>query len=264
MSGRIALFIYGIACYLVGAGAYFIGLGGFLGNFLGQLSIDRGPAAPFVPALVVNIGLIVLFGLPHSLMARRGFKRWWTTIIPPAAERSTFMLQAGLLTLVLIWQWRAMPGVVWSVESPVAAALIWAVFWAGWLIALIATFLISHFELTGLEQVYAHLRGRAIAAPSFRTPLLYKLVRHPMQLGVLLSFWATPHMTFGHLVFAIGMSAYILIGLHFEERELLRLFGRQYEEYRATTPQLLPRLWPARRAAQSRPDTIQPDGQAEA
>lgn len=262
MSGRIALFIYGVACYVVGAGAYFIGLGGFLGNFLGPLSIDRGPAASLVPALLVNISLIVLFGLPHSLMARRGFKRWWTTVIPPAAERSTFMLQSGLLALLLVWQWRPLPGVIWSVESPAAVALIWAVFWTGWLIALIATFLISHFELTGLEQVYAHLRGRAIAAPTFRTPFLYKLVRHPMQLGVLLAFWATPRMTVGHLVFAVGMSVYILIGLQFEERELLRLFGRQYQEYQATTPQLLPRLWPARRKAAKGAEAMRPDGQA--
>jgi methanethiol S-methyltransferase len=258
MPGRIAIFAYGVICYLVGAGAYFIGLSGFLGGFLGPYSINQGPATPFILALLINSGLIVLFGLPHSLMARPRFKRWLTQRIPPAAERSTFMLQAGLLTLLLIWQWRPMPDVIWSVEHSAAAPVIWAIFWAGWLIALISTFLINHFELTGLQQVYAHLRGRVATAPSFRTPLLYKIVRHPMQLGVLMAFWATPRMTVGHLVFALGMTTYILIGLYFEERELVRTFGRQYEAYRATTPQLIPRPWPA-----ARPESLQPERQAE-
>lgn len=264
MTGRIAIAVYGGVCYLVGAGAYFVGLAGFLGNLLGPSSIDAGPATPFGLALLINLGLIVLFGLPHSLMARRGFKRWWTRVIPPAAERSTFMLQSGLLALVLIWQWRPMPGTIWRVEHGAAAAAIWAVFWAGWLIALTATFLINHFELTGLQQVYAHLRGRAAAAPGFRTPLLYRVVRHPMQLGVLLAFWATPHMTAGHLVFALGMTAYILVGLHFEERDLVRAFGRQYEAYRAATPMLIPRLWPAPRRGASGPGLAPHDARTEA
>ncbi|HMQ32250.1 MAG TPA: methyltransferase [Chloroflexaceae bacterium] len=259
MSGRIAIAAYGVVCYLVGAGAYFIGLAGFVGNFLGPYSIDAGPPTSPGLALLVNGGLIVLFGLPHSLMARRGFKRWWTRLVPPAAERSTFMLQSGLMALLLIWQWRPLPGVIWSVEGTPAAPLLWAVFWLGWLIALIATFLINHFELTGLQQVYAHLRGLPAAAPGFRTPFLYRVVRHPMQLGVLLAFWATPRMTVGHLVFALGMTAYILVGLFFEERDLVRAFGRQYEAYRAATPMLIPRPWPRRRPAAERPGVARPE-----
>jgi methanethiol S-methyltransferase len=262
MIGRIGVFVYGVVAYLIGAGAYFIGLSGFLGNFLGPLSIDQGPVTPFGLALLINIGLIVLFGLPHSLMARRSFKRWWTKIIPPAAERSTFMLQSGLLVLLLIWQWRPLPGVIWQVESGLAQTLIWVVFWCGWLIALIATFLINHFELTGLQQVYAHLRGRSAQSPAFRTPFLYKVVRHPMQFGVLLAVWATPRLTVGHLVFALGMTIYILIGLYFEERDLVRYFGQEYEAYRAATPQLIPRPWPLRRSCQrrSRGDRIRHPG----
>jgi protein-S-isoprenylcysteine O-methyltransferase Ste14 len=161
------------------------------------------------------------------------------------------MLQAGLLALLLIWQWRPMPGVIWAIDDSIVTTLIWVLFWAGWLIALIATFLINHFELTGLQQVYAHLRGRTPTPQSFRTPLLYRIVRHPMQLGATIAFWATPHMTVGHLIFAIGMTAYILIGLHYEERDLVRSFGAQYKAYRAATPKLLPRLWRLRRPAHS-------------
>lgn len=263
MAGRVGIFIYGMLAYLIGAGAYFVGLSGFLGNFLGPFGIDHGPQTPFALALLVNLGLIVLFGLPHSLMARQSFKRWWTKIVPPAAERSTFMLQSGLLALVLIWQWRPMTGVIWRVDDGAAAALIWAIFWAGWLIALVSTFLINHFELTGLQQVFAHLRGRRATAPSFRTPLLYAVVRHPMQFGVLLAFWATPLMTVGHLVFAGGMTIYVLIGLAFEERDLLRMFGRQYAAYRAVTPRLIPRLWPARRPAAEGRETVGQERQAE-
>lgn len=237
---RITIFIYGIICYLVGAMAYFVGLSGFLARFFGPYSIDAGHTAPFAQALLINVGLIVLFGLPHSLMARREFKKWWTRIVPPAAERSTYMLQAGLLAAVLIWQWRAMPVVIWQVENVLLNAVIWVLFWLGWLIALIATFLINHFELTGLQQVYANLRDQPATSPHFRTPFLYKIVRHPMQLGVMIAFWATPQMTVGRLVFAAGMTTYILIGLYFEERDLARRFGETYKEYKKQTPKLIP------------------------
>lgn len=241
---KLTIFIYGIISYLIGAGAYFIGLGGFLGNFLGYYSVDAGPETPLLPALLINVGLMVLFGLPHSLMARQSFKRWWTKIIPPAAERSTFMLQSGVLALLLIWQWRPLTQSVWQVENPLGSNLIWGLFWLGWLIAFISTFLINHLELTGLQQVYAHLRGKKPAAPSFRTPFLYRIVRHPMQLGVLMAFWAAPHMTLGRLVFALGMTTYILIGLYFEERDLVRRFGETYRVYQRRTPQLVPGLRP--------------------
>lgn len=239
---QISIVIYGVICYLIGAGAYFIGLGGFLGNFLGYYSVDSGPETPLMIALLVNVGLMVLFGLPHSLMARRSFKQRWTKIIPPAAERSTFMLQSGLMALLLIWQWRPMTQTVWQVEHSLGSTLIWSLFWLGWLIAFISTLLINHFELTGLQQVYAYVRGRTPISPNFRTPFLYKIVRHPMQLGVLIAFWTAPHMTLGHLVFAVGMTAYILIGLYFEERDLVHRFGDTYREYQHTTPKLIPLL----------------------
>jgi protein-S-isoprenylcysteine O-methyltransferase Ste14 len=237
---RITIFIYGLGCYLVGAFAYFIGLSSFLGNFGVIRSIDIGVETPFLQALLTNLGLILLFGLPHSLMARQGFKQWWTKIVPPAAERSTYMLQSGLLTLFLIWQWRPMPASLWQIDNAAVSVVLWTIFGLGWGIALTATFLIDHFELTGLQQVYAHLRGKAIPTSQLRTPFLYKVVRHPLQFGVLLTFWATPQMTVGRLVFAVGMTLYILIGLYFEERDLVRHFGEAYREYQKRTPMLIP------------------------
>lgn len=234
---RYVIFLIGISGYLVGAGAYF---GGIIGFLTGLLCCSR--TAPFWQALVINVGLMVLWGFPHSLMARQGFKQRWTKIIPAAVERSVYMLQAGLLMLLLIWQWRAMPGMVWHVENAAARGVLWAIFALGWIIAFIATLLISHFELTGLQQTWAYLRGKRAPKPGFRTPFLYKVVRHPMQLGVLLAFWSAPTMTVGRLLFAAGMTAYIVIGLHFEERDLLRYFGQQYRDYQQTTPMLIPGL----------------------
>ena len=234
---RYAILILGIIGYLVGAGAYFGGIIGFLSGLLNGHKL-----APFGTALLINVGLIVLWGLPHSLMARQSFKRRWTKIVPAAVERSVYMLQAGLLMLLLIWQWREMPGIVWHVGSPLGRGLIWALFGLGWVIAFIATVLINHFELTGLQQTWAYARGKEAVPPGFRTPFLYKFVRHPMQLGVLIAFWAAPTMTVGRLVFALGMTAYILIGLRFEERDLLRRFGARYRTYQAKTPMLIPGL----------------------
>lgn len=232
--------VYGIVGYLVGAGAYFVGLGGFLAGLLGPYSINAGTQDAVWRALLTNVGLIVLFGLPHSLMARQRFKQWWTQFVPPSLERSTFMLQAGLFALLLIWQWQPMTGVIWQVDTPALRTALWVVYWSGWLIALIATFLIDHFELTGLRQVFAHLRSRPIVYPRFRTPFLYQIVRHPMQLGVMLAFWSTPEMTVGRLVFAVGMTTYIVVGLHFEERDLVRRFGDAYRTYQQQTPMLIP------------------------
>lgn len=234
---RFMIFIVGIIGYLVGAGAYF---GGTIGFLTGLLCCSK--TAPFGEALLINVALMVLWGLPHSLMARQSFKRRWTKIVPQAMERSVYMLQAGLLMTVLIWQWREMPGIVWHVEHVAGRGLLWALFVSGWVVAFIATLLINHFELTGLQQTWAYLRNEKAMAPRFRTPFLYKVVRHPMQFGVLLAFWAAPTMTVGRLVFALGMTAYILIGLHFEERDLLRQFGDRYRAYQATTPMLIPGL----------------------
>jgi protein-S-isoprenylcysteine O-methyltransferase Ste14 len=232
---RYAIFAVGILGYLVGASVYF---GGIIGFLTGLLCCSK--TAPFGQALLINVGLMVLWGLPHSLMARQSFKRRWMKVVPQAIERSIYMLQAGLLMALLIWQWRAMPGVVWHVAQPAARALLWALFGLGWVMAFIATVLINHFELTGLQQTWAYLRNREAQSPDFRTPFLYKVVRHPMQLGVLIAFWAAPTMTVGRLVFALGMTAYILIGLRFEERDLLRRFGQRYRTYQARTPMLVP------------------------
>lgn len=234
---RYAVFLFGIIGYMVGAGAYFGGIIGFLTGLF-----NSGKTSPFGEALLINVGLILLWGVPHSLMARQGFKRWWTKIIPKATERSIYMLQAGLLMVLLIWQWRTMPDVVWQMENPVGRQLIWGLFGLGWVIAFIATVLINHFELTGLQQTWAYLQNKEAVHPSFRTPFLYKVVRHPMQLGVLIAFWAAPTMTVGRLLFALGMTAYILIGLRFEERDLLHRFGDRYRAYQVKTPMLIPGL----------------------
>ena len=239
---RYAIFLVGIVGYIVGAGAYF---GGIIGFLTGLLCCSK--TAPFGEALLINVGLMVLWGVPHSLMARESFKRRWTGIVPRATERSVFMLQAGLLMMLLIWQWRAMPGVMWHVAHPTARALLWALFGLGWAVAFIATVLINHFELTGLQQTWAYLRNKKAQSPDFRTPFLYKVVRHPMQSGALVAFWAAPTMTVGRLVFALGMTAYILIGLQFEERDLLRRFGERYRAYQASTPMLIPGLRLGRR-----------------
>jgi protein-S-isoprenylcysteine O-methyltransferase Ste14 len=226
--------------YVIGASAYFAGLGGFLAGLLGPYSINAGVQGAFWPALITNMSLIILFGLPHSLMPRQRFKQWWKRIIPPAAEHGTFMLQAGLLALLLIWQWQPMTGVIWQIDAPVLRGMLWVVYWSGWLIAFIATFLIDHFELTGLKQVFAHLRNRPAVYPRFRTPFLYKVVRHPMQFGVILAFWSPPEMTGGRLIFALGMTTYILIGLYFDERDLVRRFGDAYRACQQQTPMLIP------------------------
>lgn len=242
MLRRLPVLLYGITCYLIGASAYFVGFGGFLANLLGDYSVDAGVQSSLPMAITINLALILLFGVPHSLMARESFKRIWTRIIPDAMERSTYMLQAGLLAVLLIWQWQAIPVTLWRIDNAILEMMIWGLYWCGWGIAFIATFLINHFELTGLQQVYAHFRGQEPMMPEYRTPFLYKIVRHPMQLGVIIAFWATPHMTLGRFVFAIGMTAYILIGLYFEERDLVRRFGDTYQTYQQTTPMLIPLL----------------------
>jgi protein-S-isoprenylcysteine O-methyltransferase Ste14 len=174
-------------------------------------------------------------------MARRGFKRWWTRVVPPAVERSTYVLAASLALILVLWQWQPIPEpVVWSVESTVGRAMIWSVFWLGWAILLLSTFLINHFELFGLRQVFARLVGHEVPKPEFRTPFFYRYVRHPIYLGLLLGFWAAPVMTVGHLLFAIGCTGYILIGIWFEERDLVAQFGDRYRRYRDQVGMLVP------------------------
>jgi methanethiol S-methyltransferase len=216
---------------------------GFVANLpLLPRTIDSGLVDGTFAALAVNVLLLGVFAVQHSVMARQGFKRWWTRIVPPPAERSTYVLAATAAIALLMWQWRAMPDAVWDVQSRGAQVAIWAVFALGWATLLAATFLINHFELFGLNQAWNAFRARPFTAPPFRTPGLYRMVRHPIYLGFILAFWATPHMSQGHLLFAVATTAYILIGIWFEERDLVAHFGERYLAYRKRVPMLVPRL----------------------
>lgn len=238
MIGRVAAFLYGLASYLIFS-ASFAYTPGFLGNFLVPKTIDGGPDTTPAHAVLIDAMLLALFAIQHSVMARPAFKRWWTRIVPASCERSTYVLVSSLLLVLIFWQWRPITATVWHVEG-LAAATLTAVFWSGWVIALLSTFQIDHFELFGLRHAIDALRGAAERVQVFQTPLLYRIVRHPLMLGMLLAFWATPHMTAGHLLFAVMNTAYILVGVSLEERDLVAAFGPTYRIYRQRVPMLLP------------------------
>jgi len=243
---------YGAICYLIFLAAFLYAIG-FVGNLVVPRSIDHGVAAPVVEAIVVNVLLLGLFAVQHTVMARPAFKRWWTRLVPKIVERSTYVLLSSLALFLLFWQWRTMPAVIWDVSWLPGRIGLWVVFALGWATVLVSTFMISHFDLFGLRQVYLAWRGDPYTDLEFRTSLLYRVVRHPLMLGFIVAFWATPTMTVGHLLFAGATTAYILIALQFEEHDLTVALGDQYREYRRRVPMLIPGLH--RGAAPSVPET---------
>jgi methanethiol S-methyltransferase len=234
-------FVYGLACYTVFLVTFLYAIG-FVGNLVVPKSIDRGATVSLRDAVIVNVLLLGVFALQHSIMARPEFKRWWTKFVPRPIERSTYVLFASLALLLLYWQWRPITTVVWSVDHAAGRTLLHTLFWLGWLIVFLGTFMINHFDLFGLRQVYMKLRNRDYADLNFRTPFFYKFLRHPIMLGFIIAFWATPHMTVGHLLFSMATTVYILLAIQLEERDLTKLFGEQYQEYRRKTPMLIPRV----------------------
>jgi protein-S-isoprenylcysteine O-methyltransferase Ste14 len=251
MFTRLAILLYALVSYAVFTASFLYALG-FVGNYVVPKSIDVGPASNVGEAIVVDLLLMSLFAIQHTVMARPAFKRWLTEFIPAACQRSTYVLLSSLILILLFWQWRPIPAPVWQ-ASGIAAWLLISVHWLGWLIAFASTHMIDHFDLFGLRQALFALRGAEIPDQSFRTPLLYKVVRHPIMLGFLLAFWATPAMTGGHLLFALANTAYILVALQFEERDLIAVFGATYQEYRRRVPMLVPGLFARRRNEDRRP-----------
>jgi protein-S-isoprenylcysteine O-methyltransferase Ste14 len=238
---RILVFGYGVAAYAIFL-ATFVYAAGFVGNLFVPKSMDSAPHAPFWLALVVDALLLGAFGLQHSVMARPAFKAWWTRIVPEPAERSTYVLLSSLALILLFWQWQPMGGAVWDVQDPVARAFLLVLCACGWLLVLVTTFLINHFDLFGLRQVWLYLLEKPYTSLRFVTPGPYKMVRHPLYLGWLFAFWATPTMTATHLVFAAGTTAYIFIAIRFEERDMVRAHGGKYAVYRKRVPMIFP--WP--------------------
>jgi protein-S-isoprenylcysteine O-methyltransferase Ste14 len=231
---------YGAASYLIFLGAFLYAIG-FVGNIWVPRSIDAAVAASIGEAVTVNVLLLGMFAVQHSVMARPAFKRWWTRFVHPSIERSTYVLLASLVLIVLYWQWRTMPAVVWDVASPAGRLSLLTLFWLGWATVLAATFMINHFDLFGLRQVYLAWRGKPYTQLGFRTLLLYRLVRHPIMVGFIVAFWATPKMTAGHLLFASATTAYILIAVQLEEHDLVAALGDEYRDYRDRVPMFLPR-----------------------
>jgi protein-S-isoprenylcysteine O-methyltransferase Ste14 len=238
---RWSFFVYGSMNHLLFV-AVFAYMAGFVGNFLVPKSIDTPTTDTVGRAIVIDLALISLFGLQHSIMARPWFKRYWTRLVPQPIERSTYVLLANVVTAVLMWQWRGIDTVIWDVQQPVGRALLWGLFAAGWLLVFAASLMIDHFDLFGTRQVWLYLRGRPYTSLPFRTPLLYNRVRHPLYVGWTLAFWATPTMTLGHLLFAGSLTLYMAAAAVVEERDLVNYFGEAYRAYRRRVPMFIPRL----------------------
>jgi protein-S-isoprenylcysteine O-methyltransferase Ste14 len=237
--GRLIAFVYGLASYVFFSVTFLYAIG-FISGLVVPTTIDVGTVVPVTEAIIVNLLLMSIFAVQHSVMARKQFKQWWTQFVPKSVERSTYVLFSTLALALLLWQWRPIPAVVWHIDNPQIAMAVTGLSFAGWLILLTSTFLINHFELFGLHQVANNLTGRAMPTPRFRTPLYYKFVRHPLYLGFIIAFWSAPTMTVGHLLFAAVTTAYIVVGALLEERDLVDLFGDDYRRYRQQVSMLVP------------------------
>ncbi len=236
---RFSAFLYGLVAYLVFFVSFLYAIG-FVSGLVVPKTIDSGAAAPISETLIIDILLMSVFAVQHSVMARQQFKRWWTQYVPKSVERSIYVLFSSLALILLFWQWRPIPTVVWQIDNPQIAMMVTGLSLVGWLTVLTSTVLINHFELFGLHQVANNLAGRPMPPPRFRTPLFYKFVRHPIYLGFIIAFWAAPTMTLGHLLFAAVTTAYIFVGILLEERDLVDLFGDDYRRYKDRVSMLVP------------------------
>ena len=242
MIKRVPVFIFGILAYLIFFLVTLYAIG-FTGNLLVPKAIDQGSQTSPAVAIIIDLALIALFGVQHSLMARKPIKRWLADWIPKPAMRSFYVLSASLALILIFWQWRPIGGYVWNFSSGWLSLGLQALFWIGWAMVILSTFLIDHFDLFGLRQVYLHLRGRAYTPLVFKEPVVYRYVRHPLMLSILIAFWSTPRMSVGHLLYAAGMSVYILIGIRYEEQDLLMSYGQAYRRYRQQVAMLFPLRW---------------------
>ena len=236
--GKFIAFLYGIIAYVVFFASFLYAIG-FVSNMIVPKSIDSGMEGPLMEALLINSLLLGLFAVQHSVMARPAFKKWWTKFVPKSVERSTYVLVASLLLFLMYWQWRPMTDSIWNLEGT-ASMVMTVIFWIGWVIVLVSTFIINHFDLFGLRQVYMNLKSKELTPLDFKTSLFYKYVRHPIMSGFIIAFWATPQMSLGHLFFAIMTTGYILVGIYFEEKDLVSIHGDTYEEYRNRVSMLIP------------------------
>jgi protein-S-isoprenylcysteine O-methyltransferase Ste14 len=239
--GKILAFVYGVTCFLLfnAIGIYFLV---FISPFFEPKLIDSGAEVPFAKAFLINLGLIIFFGLQHTVMARPTFKQWWTKVIPTHVERSTYVLAACLALMLLCWQWQPLPAVIWHIENPIGYwALVW-LFVFGWLFSFFAASLIAQFDLIGIQQVYLYWRDKPYTPPPFQVVSVYKYIRHPIMLGTIIGLWATPTMSVGHLLLATGFTVYIFIAIHFEEKNMVESYGKLYQKYQQETSKLIPFL----------------------
>ncbi len=236
---KLLAFVYGVLAYVLFLGTFLYAIA-FVGNLPVPITVDKGNSASTISAIVIDAMLLGFFAVQHSVMARYEFKQRWTRVVTWYLERSTYVLAATIALALLLWQWRPIPGIVWDLRGTAVGSVLSVTFWIGWAILLLSTFLIDHFELFGLEQVWIYVKGREFHRPEFRTPLFYQWVRHPIYLGFLIAFWSAPAMTIGHLLFSIATTGYLLVGIYFEEKDLVRTYGDAYLEYKRQVPMLIP------------------------